>query len=93
MAAFEIFALTTRGLEAVSAAEMARIPGVNITETAYRRVAATCEESPDALLHLRTVDDLYLHLATWQDVRHTRDVLGLMQTWSGEHGLSGAVKI
>lgn len=72
---------------------MAEVPGVNITKTAYRRVAASYEGSPDALLNLHTVDDLYLHLTTWQDVRHTRDMLALMSAWSAELDLEAAAKI
>jgi tRNA (guanine6-N2)-methyltransferase len=70
-----IFALTTRGLENISTREMADVPGLNVSETAYRRVAGTYEGSLPALLQLRTVDDLYLSLATWNAIRHTRDML------------------
>jgi tRNA (guanine6-N2)-methyltransferase len=87
-----IFALTTRGLEAISTAEMAFLPGVNITETTYRRVAAEYDGSLAPLLNLRTVDDLYLHMATWTNVGHTRDTLAAIQEWSAELDLIPTVQ-
>ena len=93
MLIIKIFALTTRGLEAVSAREMAGLPGTTITETAYRRVAATYEGSPTALLNLRTVDDLYLDIISWTGVGHTRDMLAAMKTWSAQLDLTAAAQI
>jgi tRNA (guanine6-N2)-methyltransferase len=87
-----IFALTTRSLEAISTAEIASHPGVKITETAYRRVAAEYDGSLAPLLNLRTVDDLYLDLATWTNVGHTRDTLAAIQEWSAELDLIPAVQ-
>ena len=40
------FALTTRGLEAASAAEMAAVPAVTVTGVGYRWVMAACAGSP-----------------------------------------------
>lgn len=76
---YPVFAVTTRGLEAVSAQEMSKIPGVSITQNAYRRVEATCEKSLKPLLELRTVDDIFLSLATWTNIDHTRAMLPLMR--------------
>ena len=45
-----VFALTTRGLEAVSAEEIAALPGVTVERVTYRRVAATCAGSLEPLL-------------------------------------------
>ncbi|MBZ0288757.1 MAG: methyltransferase domain-containing protein [Anaerolineae bacterium] len=88
-----IFALTTRGLEAVSADEMAALPGLNIVETAYRRVSAAYEGSPASLLNLRTVDDLYIDIAIWTKVSHTRDMLAVMKSWSAAFDLTNAAEI
>lgn len=65
-----VFAVTTRGLEAISAAEM-QACGFAQTHTAYRRVEAMCDELAQGLL-LRTVDDLFITLAHWDDILHTR---------------------
>lgn len=74
-----VFALTTRGLEQVSAAEIATLPGVTVDEVAYRRVSAVCaDRSLPAVLTLRTVDDAFLHLADWHEVDHTRAALAKM---------------
>lgn len=79
-----IFALTTRGLEALTAHEMGRIPGLSVTRTAYRRVVGRLDvdsgsgrggKTLKALLALKTADDLFLHLAAWRDVDHTRAAL------------------
>jgi tRNA (guanine6-N2)-methyltransferase len=84
-----VFALTTRGLEAVSAREMAALPGVTVTQTAYRRITARGDQL-SALLKLRTVDDVYLDLATWTPVLHTRDELANLGTHAGELELDRA---
>jgi len=70
-----IFTLTTRGLEAVSAEEVAALPGVTVDKIAYRRVAATCTGTLAPLLGLRTVDDVFLDVATWSDVGRPRSAL------------------
>jgi tRNA (guanine6-N2)-methyltransferase len=77
-----IFALTTRGLEPVSAREMASLPGVTITETAYRRVAADCTDSLVPLLGLRTVDDVYLDVGTWPEIGRPRSTLAALRAHS-----------
>lgn len=85
-----IFALTTRGLEAVSADEIAALPDVTLTGTAYRRISAACGSSLAPLLGLRTVDDAYLDLATWEGIRHTRDMLAALQWFSTQLDLETA---
>lgn len=70
-----LFVLTTRGLEAVAAQELAAIPGTTITGQAYRRVQARLEAVSTALTGLRTVDDVYIQLAQWETVGHTRAML------------------
>ncbi len=87
-----IFALTTRGLEAISAAELAALAGVTVREVAYRRVAADCAESLVPLLDLRTVDDVYLDLATWTGIGHTRDVLAVLQWHATQLDLARAAE-
>jgi tRNA (guanine6-N2)-methyltransferase len=89
----KFFALTTRGLEEVSAGEIAEIPGVTVVESGYRRVAATVEGSPQQLLNLRTVDDVYVHVRTWQGVGHTRDMLGMIEKWSEQLDVQPAAHI
>jgi len=74
----EIFAITTRGIEAVSAEEMARIPGVQITKQAYRRVHAAITGQVEPLLALSTVDDLFINLAEWQGIAPHRSALANM---------------
>jgi 23S rRNA G2445 N2-methylase RlmL len=82
-----IFALTTRGLEDVSAQEMATLPGLRIREIAYRRITADYTGALDALLKLRTVDDLFLHLAEWPEIERQRAVLTRIEQLSTELAL------
>jgi 23S rRNA G2445 N2-methylase RlmL len=76
---FELFAVTNRGIESICAAEMARLRGLEKIHTAYRRVHATYSGDIANLLRLRTVDDLFIHLAEWQGVHSHRSALALLQ--------------
>lgn len=71
----EIFSITNRGIEAISAEEMARIHGLQVTHTQYRRVHATFAGQLEELLTLRTVDDLFIRLAEWQGISPHRSAL------------------
>lgn len=81
-----IFALTTHGLEAVSAAELAALPGLTAITTAYRRVLAICADARvlHAVLALRTVDDAFLHLADWHGMARERATLARLRALSAE---------
>ncbi len=85
-----IFVLTTRGLEAISADEIAALPDVTVTSTSYRRINAECTGALAPLLDLRTVDDVYLKVGSWEDVLHTRDMLAQFNAWSDHLELAQA---
>jgi tRNA (guanine6-N2)-methyltransferase len=87
-----IFAITTRGLETISAAEMALLPGMRITETAYRRIAADYDGSLPALLNLRTVAAVFITLDHWEQLSHQRVGLEQIREWSGMLDLPQAVE-
>lgn len=70
-----IFALTTRGLEDISAQELAELGGVSVRQIAYRRVLAQSDATLAPFLLLRTVDDVFLDLAHWSGVGRPRSVL------------------
>ncbi len=70
-----IFAITTRGLEAISMTELAALPGVTAASAVYRRVHASFTGDLRSLLSLRTVDDVFLHVDTWTPLTHTRAAL------------------
>lgn len=78
----KIFALTTRGLEHISAAEMRTLPGMNVESAAYRRVEADYAGPLAALLRLGTVDDVFIWLAAWDGIGHTRDHLARLRQLS-----------
>ena len=88
-----VFALTTRGLEAVGAEEMAALPGVTVDRIAYRRVAATCAGPLASLLGLRTVDDVFLDVATWSDVGRPRSALARLTELSARLDLHRATAV
>ena len=68
-----LFAICNRGLEPISAQEIDSLPGVDALRTEYRRVRFTClPEMLPSLLTLRTVDDIFFHLADWNGIYHTR---------------------
>jgi tRNA (guanine6-N2)-methyltransferase len=69
------FVLTAPGLEELSAREVAMQPEVSITATSYRRISATCSGALASLLSLRTVDDVFLEIATWTDIGRPRSTL------------------
>jgi tRNA (guanine6-N2)-methyltransferase len=75
MPVIKLFALTTRGLESVARAELERIPGISITGQDYRQVRTEIKGDLNPLLALRSVDDVFLLLKSWNDVTHTRDML------------------
>ncbi len=83
----KFFAVTTRGLESISAGEMDALPGVTIDQIAYRRITATVARSLAPLLTLRTVDDVFLDVAAWRGIGRSRDTL------EGLRGLSAQLDL
>jgi len=88
----KIFAVTTRGLEAVSANELSTFPGVTVEEIAYRRVFAACQESLAPLLALRTVDDVFLYAGTWTGINRARSALHTLREASAQLQLKPALE-
>ena len=70
-----LFAITTRGLEQIAAHEINRLDSHCAQEIGYRRVAFTSEAPLATWLAPRTVDDCFLHLATWHGLSHRREAL------------------
>lgn len=87
-----IFAVTTRGLEAISADELATLPGVTVEQIAYRRVFASNQGSLAPLLSLRTVDDLFLYLDTWQGIDRARQTLNVLSYLSSHLDMRAAME-
>src|SRR5215469_8553271 len=69
------FALTTAGLEALSSKEIAMLPHVSVKTVSYRRISGVCSGSLVSLLTLRTVDDVFLEIATWTGIGRLRSSL------------------
>src|SRR5215471_9570460 len=86
----KLFFLTTRGLESVSANEIAALPAVTIGRLSYRRITASCAGSLATLLNLRTVDDVFLDLAAWRNVGRPRQALALLRDLSSRLDLRAA---
>ena len=88
-----IFAVTTRGLEAISANELITLPGVTVDQVIYRRIFASCAGPLGPLLSLRTVDDTFLHLATWPEIDRTRRALITLRAGSARLPLDTALAV
>jgi len=84
-----IFAVTTRGLEAISAAEM-RASGLVVSRIGYRRIEAACDDL-GAVSRLRTADDVFVHVGGWDEIGHTRDELKRLTTFSAALDLEPAL--
>jgi tRNA (guanine6-N2)-methyltransferase len=87
----KLFFLTTRGLESVSADEIAALSTVTIGRIGYRRITASCAGSLAPLLELRTVDDVFLDLAAWRNVGRPRQTLALLRDLSSRLDLRAPV--
>jgi tRNA (guanine6-N2)-methyltransferase len=88
------FALTTRGLEDIVAAEVrAAYPAAHIAEVAYRRVLIEAPaEAAAPLLGLRCADDLFLLVTTWQGIGRPRTTVNRIATLAGECDLRPALE-
>jgi tRNA (guanine6-N2)-methyltransferase len=84
------FAVTTVGLETVSVEEIALLPGVQIGSISYRCISGTCAGSLEPLLTLRTVDDVFLEVATWTDIGRPRSSLERLRQLSARLELRDA---
>jgi len=73
-----LFALTSRGLEAVCAREMQRL-GLAVGEIGYRRVHAQARGDLRPLLDLSTADDLFVEVSRWSGTGHTRAELDALR--------------
>lgn len=71
----DLFAITNRGLEGISSDEMGRVPGLRVSQISYRCISATHTEELRGLLDLRTVDDIFVDLATWDGIVPQRSAL------------------
>ena len=89
----ELFAVTNRGIESICAEEMARIRGTQIIDIGYRRVHATFAGNVKRLLALRTVDDLFIQLATWQEIGPHRSTLARLEQLALDLDLWQAVAV
>jgi tRNA (guanine6-N2)-methyltransferase len=88
-----IFALAARGLEWLAAQEMGRLAGLEIRDISYRRIAAEYSGPPDALLTLRTVEDVFIDLDTWKNMVPQREALSLIKELSSQLDLEPAVEV
>lgn len=89
---YPIFALTTRGIEHISADEIDALPNCTVDTVGYRRISATCADIRP-LLDLRTVDDVFLLLAEWGNIDHTRAALRQIGHLSARFPLEEAVSV
>lgn len=84
-----VFAVTTRGLEPLTAAEMQAL-GFAGMRVQYRRVLAECSDLAQAA-RLRTADDVFVHLDDWHGIGHTRAELPHLSRRSAALNLEAAL--
>jgi 23S rRNA G2445 N2-methylase RlmL len=84
------FAITTSGLETISAGEISMLPHITIKTISYRRISVESSGSPASLLSLRTVDDVFLESATWTDIGRPRSNLERLRFLSARLDLHAA---
>lgn len=88
----KLFALTTRGLEQLSAQELGVLPGVYVEQVAYRRILFNAQTELDALLKLKTVDDVFLLADTLTGIGRPRTVLETLKVACAKLQLNEVVK-
>jgi 23S rRNA G2445 N2-methylase RlmL len=88
-----IFALTTRGLEEICAQELASTPGVRISEIAYRKILAEFSGEFKHLHSIRTADDIFYKLDSWNDLAPQRAGLHALKAKSAAFNLSQAIRL
>ncbi|HSV86753.1 MAG TPA: methyltransferase domain-containing protein [Levilinea sp.] len=89
----DLFAVANRGLEPICAAEMSEISGLQVKEIAYRRVSAVLRGDLSDVLCLRTVDDIFVDIATWREVGSQRTALQTIRINSRDLDLPGAAAL
>jgi len=88
----QLFALTTRGLEQLTAQDIGALPGVFVEQVAYRRVLFKAQMDLEALLKLKTVDDVFLLAAALTGIGRPRTTLETLKTASAKLQLTELVK-
>jgi len=88
-----IFAIATRGLEAVCAEEIGGLPGLKVDSVGYRRIAAACDAPLESLLSLRTVDDVFLDIAQRSGIGRQRSNLETLHRLSAQLDLFTAAHL
>lgn len=76
------FALSTRGLEELVAAEIEEIPTCAVTGKSYRCVTGICTGALHSLTGLRCADDVFIELGTLPDLERTRAGLSRLTGWA-----------
>jgi 23S rRNA G2445 N2-methylase RlmL len=70
------WAVVNRGLEPVAQTEVEEgVPGATGLAAGYRRISFQSTADPAELIGLRTVDDLFVAVATWEPIDHRRFAL------------------
>ena len=87
------FAVTTRGLESVSAEEIAALPQTRVVSTGYRRVIIDCAGPLPPLLDLRTAEDIFLSEGTWLGIGSERTALASIREMAAQLSLYRAAGI
>jgi 23S rRNA G2445 N2-methylase RlmL len=86
------FATTTAGLESVAWQDISRHYGPLLLELAHRRIAFAYNGPPQALLALRSVDDVFATAGDLAGIDHTRAALAVLREQVAALDLAGALQ-
>lgn len=89
---FQLFARTIRGIEWIAAAEIEKRCHAQITEIRHREVRFAVDALQKALLEVGSVDDIFLTVASWNGIDHTRAALSKLSKRAAEIDFVAAVK-
>ena len=89
----KIFAITTRGIEKICSNELKQLTGIEIREIAYRRIAANFNGDLHSLLSLKTIDDIFIDLAEWDEIPLQRSGLEIIQKKSAQLKINNGAAI
>lgn len=89
---FQLFARTIRGIEWIASAEIEKRCHGQITEIRHREVRFRVATLQKALLALGSVDDIFLTVASWNDIDHTRAALSKLSKRASAIDFGAALK-
>ena len=87
------FARVTRGLELVAASYLSEQVDFSLKSESHRTLLFESSSQPRSLLNLSGIDDLFVHIGSFQELDHTRASLDQLRKQLREFEISNALEI